>query len=83
VSAGTVDFYTSADFTNWTPLGTQNTGLATTAMDTGGTAPIVRLGTDADAEHAPGTYTKTQVRVNDQPAIQRQIAAWSTRSGGY
>lgn len=85
VSAGTVDFYTSTDFTNWTPLGVQQTGFATTAMDTGGTAPIVRLGTDADAEPAPGTYTRTQVFVTPSafaPARDTHTPIPFTRGAG-
>ena len=61
IAAGTADFYTSPDFTTWTPLGTQITGLATTGMATTGTPPIVRIGTDAAFEHCPGQITKTLV----------------------
>lgn len=37
--AGTINFYTSQDGNNWTALGTQITGLTTTALSTSGTEP--------------------------------------------
>lgn len=63
VAAGTMDFYTSTDFTNWTALGSQVTGLNTTTMKVTGAGPVIRVGTDFLAENFIGKIRRTQVIV--------------------
>jgi hypothetical protein len=75
IAAGTVNFYTATDFSTWSPLGAQITGFPTLAMGTGGTTPVMRIGTDADLENCPGRITSTQVIINGVTVINMD---WTT-----
>lgn len=83
VAAGTVDFYTSDDFTVWTHYDSQTTGLATTGMDTAGTPPALTIGKDADTGVAPGKYTKVQVIVNGVTIINWNITTATVGNGPW
>lgn len=83
VAAGTVDFFTSPDFTVWTALGTQITGLVVTGQDTAGTAPVVRIGSDIDADNAPGKITKVQLLVNAASKFNWNITTATVGAGPW
>lgn len=82
VAAGTLDFYTSPDFSSWTPLGTQITGLATTTMKTSGANSSIHVGRDWNNTYPnPGRVTKVQVIINSVTILNWDITT-ATPGGG-
>lgn len=71
LNAGTVNFRTSSDGVSFIDMVTQVSGLAATAQATTGTAPVIRIGTDADNKHAPGHYSFTKVQINSTQVFNK------------
>jgi hypothetical protein len=82
-SAGTVDFYTSEDFSTWTPLGSQITGTSTNPMAIAGTAPAVQVGTDVYAEPMLGKITRVMVLVNGATILNWDITTAALGNGPW
>src|SRR4029077_11043857 len=79
LNSGTVNFRTSTDGVTFTDMTPQVTGLATTAQATTGTAPVVRIGTDADNKHAPGRISFTRLAINSVQVFDKD---WSQEIPG-
>lgn len=83
IGAGTQDFYSSSDFSSWTPIQSQVTGLSTSGMATAGTPPVVRIGTDVYAEPMVGKITKVQVIVGGVTILDWDITTATPGSGPW
>lgn len=81
--AGTCDFATSDDNVTWTALGTQITGKTTTAVQTGGTAPVLTVGVDSSTLNGlPGKFLHSQLRVNNVLLVDIDWSSKAATPGG-
>jgi hypothetical protein len=79
LQAGLFSFFASTDGLTFSLLQPQSTGLSATPQATSGTAPVLRIGTDADSHGAPGRILHTRMLVN---SVQQIAKDWTQEIPG-